>query len=130
MGLKIPIAPQKFKRVPSGIYKATLRSYETGKGVAGQNIVILRFEIIDEKYAGFFVNGIVNQSSNGKYGKLWQVHKALANDSLDVFDQFEPDALIGKTCFINVEERGKNNAITEYIPLADLTDVERSNSET
>ena len=44
---------------------------------------------------------------------------------------FEKDTLnllmlIGMSCFISVEQKGRNNAITEYIGEAELADIKSS----
>jgi len=110
------ISPPKYKILPSGINKAKLVSFLSSIGKFDQLIFILQFEILEGEYRGYFVKGRVNQSSNGKFGKLWQLFRAMGVE-LDIFDQYDLKDLIAKECFINVETRSNGNAITEFIPL-------------
>jgi len=125
--IKVTIGPEKYLPVKSGIYRARLIEVKEGIGKYKQPIYLVSFEILDETYEGRMVIGMINQSSNGVNGKLWQLYRALTEDGLDVFDAYYMNDLVGRECFVNVEQRGGYNAITEYIHQKHLRNIKRLN---
>ncbi len=121
---KVKICPEKHRPVKSGIYRAKLLEATRGTGFKGQPIYNLVFEILDAEYQGRKIIGKINQSSNGVRGKLWQLYRAMTAEGLKISAEFYIDGLIGKECFINVEQRGGFNAIAEYIHANDLKNTE------
>ncbi len=122
---KVTIGPEKHPPVRSGIYSAKLLEVAGGAGFKGQPIFNIVFEILNGEYRGRKVIGKINQSSNGVHGRLWQLHQAMAEEGLKVTAEFYMGDLIGRECFINVEQRGGFNAITEFIHPKHLKDIER-----
>jgi|GEM_PF-3711093 len=115
------ITPEKYRVLPDGIYHAKLCSISDGVGAHHQKVFRLEWEILEKPLAGRRLNSLINQSSTGQRGKIWALLKALSGRTLDVFDGFDLESLIGKDCFIHVEKKNHANAVTEYVHKDELS---------
>jgi len=126
---KVTITPEKYRVLPSRIYKAKLCFCRAGVGKYKQPIFCLYFLIIEGKYTGRRTTAWVNQNENGQQGKLWQLARAISGENGKVNAAFYIDALIDGECFINVEQDGKQNTITQYISFADMKETQKNNAK-
>lgn len=123
------ISPEKFRLLPADFYRAKLCDLSEKEGKFDR-VFQFTFIIQKGKYKGAFVSGLINKSSDGKHGKIWQIIRAFTGYKLDVFDSLSLSDLIGKECFINVEERvgeaGRRfNAIAEYVHIDEFKNLKR-----
>ncbi|MFA5168538.1 MAG: hypothetical protein WC530_08420 [Candidatus Omnitrophota bacterium] len=121
---EVIIGPQKYKVLPNDFYKARLIKVQSGIGKFGP-IFRLFFEITEGEKMGTRINGLVNKDASGIKGRLWQLFKAMTGKATNIFTTFNLKDLVGKECFIHVEEREKGNAITEYVGLRDFENIKR-----
>lgn len=122
----VVISPEKYRPIPSAIYKARLCGLDEGVGHFEQLILIPEFEILEGKYKDHRILARINKNAHGVRGMIWQLIHALTGERLSALDEVDLEKLVGEECFINVEQKGHANAIREYISPRDLQDIKRS----
>ena len=122
------IGPPIFRPLPDGIYRVRLVGVTHGNGNHGP-VFKPQFQVCDKEFQDYWLEDFINKADIGKYAKIWRFIKAFSGIDYDVFDKPNLKDLEGKECFIHVERRGKDNAVTEYIPLRELEDTERGHLE-
>jgi hypothetical protein len=122
---KVRIEKEKYRVLPTGVYRAMLVEITTDMGKFEQPIFRLTFRITEKNLESrrLFINGLINASENGERGKLWQLKKAFDDVECKIGDAFDIRAFLNKECFIHVEQKEHKNAITEYIPRRNLDDI-------
>lgn len=125
---ELTVTQEKFKPFKSGIYELEV-SEVTSENGKWKPILCVIFEVAEEgELKGRKVRGIVNRDLSIN-GNLWQLYRALTGVSLKKGEKINPQDLIGKRCCADVENRGKFNAITEYIDQKNLAGIERDGIE-
>ena len=127
---KVTIAEEKYRVLPSAIYKAKLLIVSDGVGSKDQPVFIPRFQLLEGQFKDCELNGMINKTSNGRRGKIWEMIRALTGKDLKASDQCNLEGLVGLECYINVEQKGAKNALREYICLDEFRDLERGNRTT
>ena len=123
---KVTFRPPKYEFLDGGMYRAKLVLVEDEIGQFGPRFRVT-FEIVKGKCRKRRICGLLNHSSNRVSGKLWRMVRALCDKKYMVSEGLDLRSLIGNECVINVERKGDGaNAISEYIHIRDLEDIERS----
>jgi len=121
--------PEKYRVISSAIYRARLMDVSEGIGCAQQDVFILLFQLLESKFKGCRLNGIVNSDSNGVNGKIWELVWALTGMKKEISSSVNLQELVDRECYINIEQNGGKNAIREYIHLDEFRDLEGSSRE-
>lgn len=123
---RVTISQERYRLLRDDFYFVEVVGRKAGQGRFGP-VFILFFKVLDEgRFHDCVIQDLINQTQTAKKGKLWHLFKAISGRELDVSDEFKLSDLIGKRCYIRVEKRGKNNAITEYVSERDFADIKRS----
>jgi len=119
--LKIQITNRTYTPLSDGFHKVRFLKIEESSGRWGL-VFKSWFQVVEGKFKGCELCDLMNQSSNGINSKISRMIFALSSQRPKP-GEVETDSLIGQLCYIKVEKKGKNNAITEYIPLSDFKDI-------
>ena len=123
---RISISPERYKFLLPNYYFAELIDLQEKKGKY-DFVFVLSWKVLTKgRFYECITNDLINKSQTAKKGKIWQLIRATLGHTLNIFDDFRLNSLIGQKCYINVERRGKNNAITEYISESDFADIKRN----
>ena len=119
--MKILITNNRYTPLVDDIYKVRFLRIEETKTVYGP-VWKPWFRVVEGKYRDCELADLISKGPYGINSKFSRLVSALSGQRQKP-GSIETDFLIDKDCYIKVEQRGKNNAITEYIPLSDFQDI-------